>query len=137
MKELMRPAFVEFGESCRALYKDVFVDKVIETVVDATSELKHSIVLIPDMRYSNEYDKLKRACKLNQWAFVPIYISREGRGPANPAEARSFAELLENNMSRFSGENGMSLSFRDGDIDGIRSYAKKFVEGIHSYMPKT
>jgi len=135
LKGLLRPAFVEFGVACRALNKDVFVDRLIESVVDATMELKHSIVLVPDMRYTNEYDKLKKACKMNGWSFVPIYISREGFGPANAEEARSFSELLENDMYRFSNDNGLSLSFKDGDIESIRSYAKRFVSGIHTYMP--
>lgn len=135
LKGLLRPAFVEFGVACRAINKDVFVDRLIESVMDATMELKHSIVLIPDMRYSNEYEKLKKACKMNNWTFVPIYISREGFGPANAEEARSFSELLENDMYRFSNDNGLSLSFKDGDIESIRSYAKRFVSGIHTYMP--
>ena len=94
-KAALRPLLVAYGEYCRSQNPNVWVDKVIEdintwadeTVIDSDST--GSVVLIPDLRYANEYQKLEALCIKRGWAYVPIYIERGGNLPANNSEAES------------------------------------------------
>lgn len=133
-KVKIRPLLVAFGEFCREVEKNVWVDRVLEGVTDWAQEAPTglSLSIIPDMRYANEYDKIEAACKKNGWTFVPIYISRVGQGPANDAEARSINEMLDSD--RFSKGNATTLVFEDGDTQGIHDYAARFVDALDIYL---
>jgi hypothetical protein len=133
-KANIRPLLVAYGEFCRSVDKNVWVDRVIEGVTDWVHEAPTglSLTLIPDMRYANEYDKLEAVCKKNNWTFVPVYISRVGQGPANAEEARSINEMLDSD--RFSKGNATTLVFEDGDVQGIHDYATRFVDALDIYL---
>jgi hypothetical protein len=133
-KANIRPLLVAYGEFCRSVDKNVWVDRVIEGVTDWVHEAPTglSLTLIPDMRYANEYDKLEAVCKKNNWTFVPVYISRVGQGPANAEEARSINEMLDSD--RFSKGNATTLVFEDGDVNGIHEYAARFVDALDIYL---
>jgi hypothetical protein len=133
-KASIRPLLVAYGEFCRSVDKNVWVDRVLDGVTDWVHEAPTglSLTLIPDMRYANEYDKLEAACKKNGWTFVPIYISRIGHGPANAEEARSINEMLDSD--RFSKGNATTLVFEDGDVNGIHDYAARFVDALDIYL---
>ena len=76
-KKALRPMLVAYGEYRRSLDPDVWVKKVLkeigvwvsETVPD--SESAGSVILVPDLRYLNEYEKLKAVADQHGWAFVP------------------------------------------------------------------
>ena len=133
-KAKIRPLLVAYGEYARSRNPNVWVDQVIENLVDWTNEAPTglSLTLIPDMRYANEYDKLEAECKRRGWKFVPIYISRMGFGPANAEEARSINEMLDSD--RFSKGNATTLVFEDGDVKGINAYASRFADGLNIYL---
>ena len=133
-KARIRPLLVAYGEYARSRNPNVWVDQVIENLVDWTNEAPTglSLTLIPDMRYANEYDKLEAECKRRGWKFVPIYISRMGFGPANAEEARSINEMLDSD--RFSKGNATTLVFEDGDVKGINAYASRFADGLNIYL---
>lgn len=133
-KAKIRPLLVAYGEYARSRNPNVWVDQVIENLVDWTNEAPTglSLTLIPDMRYANEYDKLEAECKRNGWKFVPIYISRRGFGPANAEEARSINEMLDSD--RFSKGNATTLVFEDGDVKGINDYALRFADSLNVYL---
>ena len=133
-KAKIRPLLVAYGEYARSRNPNVWVDQVIENLVDWTNEAPTglSLTLIPDMRYANEYDKLEAECKKHGWKFVPIYISRIGFGPANAEEARSINEMLDSD--RFSKGNATTLVFEDGDVKGINAYASRFADGLNIYL---
>ena len=133
-KARIRPLLVAYGEYARSRNPNVWVDQVIENLVDWTNEAPTglSLTLIPDMRYANEYDKLEAECKRHGWKFVPIYISRMGFGPANAEEARSINEMLDSD--RFSKGNATTLVFEDGDVKGINAYASRFADGLNIYL---
>ena len=133
-KAKIRPLLVAYGEYARSRNPNVWVDQVIENLVDWTNEAPTglSLTLIPDMRYANEYDKLEAECKRHGWKFVPIYISRMGFGPANAEEARSINEMLDSD--RFSKGNATTLVFEDGDVKGISAYASRFADGLNIYL---
>jgi hypothetical protein len=133
-KAKIRPLLVAYGEYARSRNPNVWVDQVIENLVDWTNEAPTglSLTLIPDMRYANEYDKLEAECKKHGWKFVPIYISRMGFGPANAEEGRSINEMLDSD--RFSKGNATTLVFEDGDVKGISAYASRFADGMDIYL---
>jgi hypothetical protein len=133
-KAKIRPLLVAYGEYARSRNPNVWVDQVIENLVDWTNEAPTglSLTLIPDMRYANEYDKLEAECKKHGWTFVPIYISRMGFGPANAEEGRSINEMLDSD--RFSKGNATTLVFEDGDVKGISAYASRFADGMDIYL---
>lgn len=133
-KAKIRPLLVAYGEYARSRNPNVWVDQVIENLIDWTNEAPTglSLTLIPDMRYANEYDKLEAECKKHGWKFVPIYISRMGFGPANAEEARSINEMLDSD--RFSKGNATTLVFEDGDVKGISAYASRFADSLNIYL---
>jgi hypothetical protein len=133
-KAKIRPLLVAYGEYARSRNPNVWVDQVIENLIDWTKEAPTglSLTLIPDMRYANEYDKLEAECKKHGWKFVPIYISRMGFGSANAEEARSINEMLDSD--RFSKGNATTLVFEDGDVKGINAYASRFADGLNIYL---
>lgn len=134
IKEMLRPVLVEFGRFARSIDKDVFAKDVIRCIEETVEQETSTVIVISDMRYANEYDVVEKACKKHGWVFVPVYIGRIGLGPANPEEANSFNELMDEQADRFNTVNTHHLTFAEGDTAGIHEYAKRFVAGMHTYL---
>lgn len=136
-KKVLRPMLVAYGEYRRSLDKDVWVKKVLKEIgvwVNETlpgTDSEGSVILIPDLRYLNEYEKLKSVAEQHGWAFVPIYIERQGNLPANEQEAYSIAEMAAKGC--FSQGNALQLSFPDRSLEAISQWAKKFTQSMSLY----
>ena len=136
-KAALRPLLVAYGEYCRSQNQNVWVDKVIEhidTWADETvadSDSKGSVILIPDLRYLNEYRKLEAICVKKGWVYVPIYIEREGNLPANNAEADSIGMMAAHGC--FSRDNALQVCFPDNSVEAIRQWARKFTQSMSLY----
>jgi hypothetical protein len=136
-KKALRPLLVAYGEYRRSLDPDVWVNKVIKEIKVWTevtvpnSESKGSLILVPDMRYANEYEKLRDLASAKGWAFVPIYIERQFNLPANEAEAESIAQMAAKGY--FTSGNALQLSFSDKSVEAIQQWAKKFAQSMSVY----
>lgn len=136
-KAALRPLLVAYGEYCRSQNKNVWVDKVIDdlnTWVDETiaeSGSAGSVMLIPDLRYANEYQKLEALCVQKGWAFVPIYIERNGNLPANDAEAESIGLMAARGY--FNRDNALQICFGSGSVELISQWARKFTQSMSLY----
>jgi hypothetical protein len=136
-KAALRPLLVAYGEYCRSQNPNVWVDKVIkdintwadETIADSDST--GSVVLVPDLRYANEYQKLEALCIKRGWAFVPIYIERQGNQPANNAEAESIGLMAARGY--FARDNALQVGFADGSVELISQWARKFTQSMSLY----
>lgn len=136
-KAKLRPMLVAYGEYRRSIDPDVWVKKVLkeigiwvnETLEDSGSD--GSVILIPDLRYLNEYEKLKAIAEKHGWAFVPIYIERHGNLPANDQEAESIGLMAAKGC--FSTGNALQLSFGDKSVERIQQWAKKFTQELSVY----
>ena len=136
-KAELRPLLVAYGEYCRSQNPNVWVDKVIghmntwadETIADSDST--GSVVLIPDLRYANEYQKLEALCIKRGWAYVPIYIERGGNLPANNAEAESIGLMAARGY--FARDNALQVGFPDGEVERISQWARKFTQSMSLY----
>ncbi len=136
-KKALRPMLVAYGEYRRSLDPDVWVKKVMkeigvwvnETVPD--SESSGSVILVPDLRYLNEYEKLKAMADKHGWAFVPIYIERHGNVPANEQEAYSIAEMAAKGC--FTTGHALQLSFGDKSLERISQWARQFTQELSVY----
>ena len=136
-KKALRPMLVAYGEYRRSLDPDVWVKKVMKEIgvwvndtLDET-DCTGSVILIPDMRYLNEYEKLKAMAEKHGWAFVPIYIERHGNLPANEQEAYSIAEMAARGC--FSTGHALQLSFGDKSLERISQWAKQFTQEMSVY----
>jgi hypothetical protein len=133
----LRPLLVSFGEYCRSQNQNVWVDKVIENIntwadeTVADSDSTGSVVLIPDLRYANEYQKLEALCIKRGWAYVPIYIERGGNLPANEAEAESIGLMAARGY--FSRDNALQVGFPDNSVEAISQWARKFTQSMSLY----
>lgn len=136
-KKALRPMLVAYGEYRRSLDPDVWVKKVLKEigvwVNDTLSETDStgSVILIPDLRYLNEYEKLKAEAEKHGWAFVPIYIERHGNLPANEQEAYSIAEMAAKGC--FTTGHALQLSFGDKSIERISQWARQFTQELSVY----
>jgi hypothetical protein len=136
-KAALRPLLVTYGEFCRSQNPDVWVNKIITSInVWADETLKEtdccgSVILVPDLRYSNEYDKLEAICKQRGWEFVPIYIERHGNLPANDAEAQSIGLMAARGY--FSKNNALQVCFGNGSLELISQWARKFTQSMSIY----
>ena len=136
-KAALRPLLVAYGEYRRSIDKDVWVKKVIkeidqwveDTIPDAGGS--HSLVLIPDLRYANEYEKLEAMCAAKGYEFVPIYIERQFNLPANDQEAESIGLMASRGY--FTKGNALQLSFGDKSLELISQWAKKFTKSLSVY----
>jgi hypothetical protein len=136
-KKALRPMLVAYGEYRRSLDPDVWVKKVLkeigvwvnETVPD--SESAGSVILVPDLRYLNEYEKLKAEADKHGWAFVPIYIERHGNLPANEQEAYSIAEMAAKGC--FNTGHALQFSFGDKSVERISQWARRFTQEMSVY----
>lgn len=136
-KAALRPLLVNFGEYCRSQNPDVWVNKVIQNIntwadeTTAEAGSTDSVVLIPDLRYCNEYEKLEALCIKRGWEFVPIYIEREGNLPANNAEAESIGLMAAHGYFRKG--NALQVGFADGSVELISQWASKFTQSMSLY----
>ena len=136
-KAKLRPMLVAYGEYRRSIDPDVWVKKVLKEIgvwVNETLEetgSDGSVILIPDLRYLNEYEKLKAVAEKHGWAFVPIYIERHGNLPANDQEAESIGLMAAKGC--FSQGNALQLSFGDKSVERIGQWAKKFTQELSVY----
>lgn len=136
-KAVLRPMLVSYGEYRRSIDPDVWVKKVLKDVdvwvneTVAETDSTGSVILIPDLRYLNEYEKLKAVADKNGWAFVPIYIERHGNLPANEQEAYSIAEMAAKGC--FTTGHALQLSFDDKSVERIGQWAKKFTQEMSVY----
>lgn len=136
-KAALRPLLVNYGEYCRTLNPDVWVNKVIEEINEWTddtckdSDGEYSVILIPDLRYENEYLKLEAICVKKGWAFVPIYIERQFNLPANNAEAESIGLMAAHGYFRKG--NAMQVCFPDKSTEAIKQWARKFSQSMSLY----
>ena len=136
-KAALRPLLVNFGEYCRSQNPDVWVNKVIQNIntwadeTTAEAGSAGSVVLIPDLRYCNEYEKLEALCIKRGWEFVPIYIEREGNLPANNAEAESIGLMAAHGYFRKG--NALQVGFADGSVELISQWASKFTQSMSLY----
>ena len=136
-KAALRPLLVNFGEYCRSQNPDVWVNKVIQNIntwadeTTAEAGCSSSVVLIPDLRYCNEYRKLEALCIKRGWVFVPIYIERQGNLPANNAEAESIGLMAAHGF--FNRDNALQVCFPDGSVEDIMQWASKFTQSMSLY----
>ena len=136
-KAKLRPMLVAYGEYRRSLDPDVWVKKVLKEIgvwVNETlseTESTGSVILIPDLRYLNEYEKLKAEAEKHGWAFVPIYIERHGNLPANEQEAYSIAEMAAKGC--FTTGHALQLSFGDKSVERISQWARQFTQELSVY----
>jgi hypothetical protein len=136
-KAALRPLLVNYGEYCRSQNPDVWVNKVIENINTWTDDTTPdtgamgSVVLIPDLRYCNEYEKLEALCIKRGWAYVPIYIERQGNLPANNAEAESIGLMAAHGYFRKG--HALQVGFEDGSVQLIGQWARKFTQSMSLY----
>lgn len=136
-KAALRPLLVAYGEYCRSQNPNVWVDKVIEDIntwadeTIADSDSTGSVVLIPDLRYANEYQKLEALCIKRGWAYVPIYIERQFNYPANDAEAESIGVMAARGY--FTRDNALQVCFGDKSVELISQWARKFTQSMSLY----
>ena len=117
-KELIRPLFVEFGKYCRANDKDVFVRTAWRDISDLFYNGK-GVVIVPDLRYSNEIQLISEWAKQLGWNVIHIRICRIGNQAANEEEMQSVCSLP--NADAY-------CTFAGGDVDGIERWAKDLIE---------
>jgi hypothetical protein len=77
-KEIRRPMYVEYGRAMRQIDPDHWIDLLL---------LSRPPCCVTDVRYLNEVQHIESL------GGIVIRIRRPGYGPANPEEARSFAEI--------------------------------------------
>lgn len=122
-KKRIRPSLVAFGEFCRSVNSDVFVNYTIDEIKATLSGTEFpQFIIIPDCRYTNE-DKLIRAFakQHGEVEVIRIHIQREGNNAANPEEQRSIDALNEASL------NYRLALFDDGDLGAIDTYASNLL----------
>lgn len=136
-KAALRPLLVAYGEYCRRQNPNVWVDKVVEIIntwADDTlldSDSAGSVVIVPDLRYSNEYHKLEALCIKRGWSYVPIYIERQFNIPANNEEAESIGLMASKGY--FTRDNALQVCFGDKSVELISQWARKFTQSMSLY----
>jgi hypothetical protein len=81
LRELYQTLGTEWGRNM--INPDIWVDCMRQTLMDSLEEF----IVIPDMRFDNEYDMLKEFCMLNSYKFVPLNIVRDtGEIDNHPSE---------------------------------------------------
>jgi hypothetical protein len=120
LKALLRPLFVEVGKAARAIDKDVFVKAAWRDVCDLAYQGKELIV-VPDLRYSNEIELFRRWGEVNEYTVKHVHIRRSGNKAANQEEFESvhFLPLADD-----------SCEFREGAISDIAEWADKYVSDL-------
>lgn len=117
-KKALRGVMVSFGEYARSRNEDVFVDDVI----DKMDKLSYDYFVISDLRYSNEYSKIKKYCKINNHNFYFIDVTRKLNNPANEVELINFDKVRLNRKDN----NYTSITADDGDLNELKTFSHKF-----------
>ena len=89
VREVFRPLLVEYGRAMRRLCADYWVRR-LEVDYILPDRLAHRPIerlVITDVRYANE------AAMIRSHGGIVVGIARQGVGPANDEEQRSFAEF--------------------------------------------
>ena len=139
IKKGMRNCMVELGKYARSLDVNIFARLVAEDMETCDECFPSNdgaknryITIISDMRYKNEYSVMLDYCAKNDWIFIPIYIERDGFGPANSEEENSIKELIDKSSGRFIDSNSFIVKFKTGDFKSITDFGiyivKNFIE---------
>ena len=115
LKKILRPLMVEVGKCARTIDKDVFVRAAWRDISDLFQNGK-SVVIVPDLRYSNEIERFKEWAQVCCWNVVHLRICRVGNQAANEEEMHSVCSLPQADAYR---------TFTNGDFDGIKAWAKE------------
>jgi hypothetical protein len=84
-KEKARPFLVAYGATARAFVPDYWVDRLFDGICERLT-LGEAFV-ISDVRYANEVRAIQ------DFGGVVVRVERQGFGPANSEEERSFLEI--------------------------------------------
>jgi len=115
LKKILRPLMVEVGKCARTIDKDVFVKAAWRDISDLFQNGK-SVVIVPDLRYSNEIERFKEWAQVCCWNVVHLRICRVGNEAANEEEMHSVCSLPQADAYR---------TFTNGDFEGIKEWAKE------------
>ena len=118
-KDKLRPVLVSLGEYARSENESVFAEflaKEIDYALNADCE----IAIITDMRYDNENSITEKLCLDKGYEYHRVHITRTENGPANEAEERSIAKLLQSQVSA-------SYVAGNGDISAVKMVATDYV----------
>jgi hypothetical protein len=106
---------VEVGKCARSIDKDVFVRAAWRDITDLFQNGK-SVVIVPDLRYSNEIERFKEWAQVCCWNVLHLRICRMGNEAANEEEMQSICSLPEADAYG---------TFKNGDFEGIKAWAKE------------
>lgn len=137
VKEKMRNCMVEFGKYARSLDIDIFA-KILACDIETCEQnfpcsldtQNRYVTIISDMRYENEYEVMKRYCEKNDWVFVPIFIDRDGFGPANKEEETSIKKLTDAKIGRYTGKDTFHVKFKTGEFKEMKDFANYLVKNF-------
>ena len=91
-KTTHRNVLVELGKTCRQIHPHVFIDCLINQSLNC---LNHGIsVVVPDVRYANEYNRLRSMAMDHGYMCRTMWVATEGVMPANDEERKNFDELV-------------------------------------------
>lgn len=116
-KEKFRPMYVEWSK----VYKNITNNDEIwcDLAFKRIEGYKHSLVMITDVRYDYEIQRIKD----NNG--VVIYIDRPGFNPANDEEEQSFNRIYERYQSTFDGN--------DSDLIIVKNDSTKLELGVKCF----
>lgn len=118
-KEKLRPILVSLGEFAREKNVDVFAGLTRDEIKFFLSS-DCEIAIVTDMRYANEHELLMEMASQNGYKYHRVHITRIGTGPANDAEERSVAKLLQHPVDA-------SYIAKDGDLSALNMVANDYI----------
>ena len=124
-KEKFRPMYVEWSRVYKKITgnDEIWCDLAFKTI----NEEKYPLVMITDVRYDYEIDRIKK----NNG--VVFYIDRPGFDPANDEEESSFNQIYEKYQSSFDGESDEILIVKNNSTKlemGIKCFEMLKMKGI-------
>lgn len=115
-KTLHRPVLVELGKTCRFIHQDCFIDCMVN---QASNLLTHGVsVIVPDVRYANEYIRLKSMAIDLGFRHRTCLVHTCGVEAANDEERKNMDELM--NVAIF---NDFS-AWQPNQADKIREHGR-------------
>ena len=119
-KTLHRPLLVELGKTCRFIHQDCFIDCMVN---DASNLLLNGVsVVSPDVRYSNEYLRIKSMAIDLGFRHRTILVHTHGAQAANDEERKNMEDLLEH-----AAFNDVSF-WHQNQADKIRQHGRNLAE---------
>lgn len=118
-KDKLRPVLVSLGEYARSENESVFAE-FLAREIDYALNADCEIAIITDMRYENENSITEKLCREKGYEYHRVHITRTDNGPANEAEERSVAKLLQSPVSA-------SYVAANGDISAVKMVATDYV----------